>query len=179
MRRYLNGLSLAVAVMSAVVLSGCAEEGGTDDTPLKQATVEQDGPNHNGQIVKVLGPWVRANPVPGRPSAAFFDVENGAADDDRLVGVSLPEGGRAELHTHKHEDGIMHMLRMDGVNVPARGGVSFRPGSHHVMLFDVPSTPIGGHLTLVLHFEEAGEIEILAEIQPITATGVSEGSEKP
>lgn len=179
MTTYQSGISFAAVLIVAVALAACSRDGETADTAPKQSTSAQATPDHSGQLVKVSKPWIRANPLPGRPSAAFFDVQNASSLDDTLIGISLPGGGRAELHTHKHEDGVMRMLKIDSIAVPAGGRVAFRSGGHHVMLFDLPTVEVGGRLAMVLHFEEAGDVDILADIQAITGTGPSKGAVTP
>ena len=63
------------------------------------------------------------------------------------------------------------MFRVDGVAVPAGEQVTFAPGGQHVMLFGVPPLKVGRRLTLILHLQRAGDVEMSAEIHPITSQG--------
>jgi copper(I)-binding protein len=64
------------------------------------------------------------------------------------------------------EDGQAEMLPIEAVVIPAGDAMAFEPGGYHVMLFDLaePLT-VGETISLVLTFEEAGEIEVEAEIR--------------
>lgn len=171
MTRYLSAISCVAILGALVTLEGCSRDSETTDVASESPGVEQVGAEDSGQWVKVSRPWVRTNPVPGRPSAAFFEVDNSSAKDDRLTGVSVPGGGRGELHTHEHKDGIMRMFRIDSVVVPAGGQLALAPGGHHIMLFDLPPLEVGGRLSLILHFEHAGDVDISAEVRSIADQG--------
>ena len=55
---------------------------------------------------------------------------------------------------------------VDLVEIPAGGEVSFEPGGYHVMLLDLAEPlAVGDSLSLVLTFEEAGDVEIEAEVR--------------
>lgn len=171
MTRYLSAISYVAVLVALVTLEGCSRDSETVDAAAEPPGSEQAGAQDSGQSVQVSKPWVRTNPVPGRPSAAFFEIDNSADKDDRLTGVSVPGGGRGELHTHDHKDGIMRMFQIDSVTVPARGQMALAPGGHHIMLFDLPPLEVGGHLSLILHFENAGDVDISAEVRSIADQG--------
>lgn len=107
--------------------------------------------------------------IPSRPASAYFTIENAGAAD-RLVGASSPDFGRVELHTHQHENGVMKMMKVEAIEVPANGAASLAPGGDHVMLFD-PKKPLkeGDHIPLTLTFEKGGDVDIIAPVQPIKA----------
>ena len=176
---HLRATSLPAALIAASVLMGCDRDSQSDLSPPPSSPDAQVASEHSDEIVKVSNAWIRSNPVPGRPSAAFFELENTGNEDLRLSGASLPDGGRAELHTHKHEDGIMRMARIDGLTIPAGGSVALERGGHHLMLFDVPVLKVGERLKLVLHFDGADDRELLADVQPLTAAGPGQGVDQP
>lgn len=114
--------------------------------------------------------WVRAPALPGRPGALYFTIVNGTKAADRLVGVTSPDCGRAELHNHLHEDGVMRMRKVEGVDIPAGGSVAFAPSGYHVMLFDLEDSVVpGGTLKATLEFVKAGRVTIEAEVRPLNS----------
>jgi len=85
----------------------------------------------------VKGAWVRLSAVAGRPAAAYFTAQGGAADAT-LTGVSTNIAIKAEMHeTKMMPGGGMTMDPVVSVPVPAQGAALFAPGGKHVMLFDV------------------------------------------
>jgi len=134
-------LSMA-AIMASVQLSG-AEEGAL--------TVEDA--------------WSRPTILLDRPGAAYFTIVNNAARDDRLVKASSPLADRVEIHVHKHENGVMKMVKVDHIPVAAHGETVVKPGGYHLMLFGLKQKlHLGDELPLILTFAQAGEIRVSAGI---------------
>ena len=87
--------------------------------------------------VTASSPWLRL-PPPQAPTAALFLVLENTGDVDRkLVGASVDVAGRAELHTHTMENGVMKMRKVEAVDVKAHAKQALAPGGLHVMLFDL------------------------------------------
>lgn len=121
-------------------------------------------------ILTVEDAWVRLNPLPGRPAAAYFTVINGAEQPDRLIGIDVPSGGRAHLHRSQRNGEIMQMLFITSVTVPAYGLLEFSPGGFHAMLSGLSGPPkVGSLLPLALHFERAGTVLVDAEVRAFGA----------
>lgn len=109
--------------------------------------------------------WSRPTILLDRPGAAYFTIVNNAAEDDRLVKASSPLADRVELHVHKHENGVMRMVKVDHIPVAAHGETVVKPGGYHLMLFGLKQKlHLGDKLPLVLTFERAGEIRATAEV---------------
>ena len=85
--------------------------------------------------VTVIEPWVRATVPNQKASGAFMRVQSVQAA--RLVGVSTPAAGRAELHEMAMENNTMRMRHVDGIDLPAGKAVNLASGGFHVMLFDL------------------------------------------
>ena len=82
-------------------------------------------------------PWSREMPPVAPTAAAYFVVHNNGSEADRLLTVSSPVAGKAELHEHVHADGVMKMQQVQDVTIPAGGEVKFEPMGYHVMLFNL------------------------------------------
>ena len=82
------------------------------------------------------------------------------------MGVRTPRAKKAELHTHVNEGEMMRMKQIDSIEVPAGGQVEFKPGSNHVMLFELSAPLVAGErFPLTLEFEHAGEVTVDVSIQ--------------
>lgn len=118
-----------------------------------------------GQI-HVDHPWSRAMPPSAPNAAAFFILHNRSEVADRLISASSPLAQKTELHEHLHQDGLMKMQQVPGVDLPAGGEVKFVPMGYHVMLFGVKQQPKDGErFALTLRFEKAGEIQVDVAVQ--------------
>lgn len=88
------------------------------------------------QTVEVKDAWVRAS-VPGQKATGAF-MKITARDGARLVSVSSPVSGVAEVHEMKMEGDIMRMRAVaGGLALPAGKTVELKPGGYHLMLMDL------------------------------------------
>ncbi len=105
-----------------------------------------------------------------RPGAAWLTIRN-SGGADRLIGVESPAAERIELHTHRHEGGVMVMRPLEGMDVPAKGEVTLMPGGDHIMLFGLkPGLAVGVRFPLTLVFEKAGRVTVEVRIAPLAET---------
>lgn len=86
--------------------------------------------------------------------------------DDALTGVTTDAAGKAELHDHLMEDGIMRMRQVK--EVALKGGTPARMGSGglHIMMFDMKrALKAGDTLTLTLHFALSPDVTVTVPVQ--------------
>src|SRR3954451_11413231 len=67
--------------------------------------------------LKISQPWSRATPNGAQVGAGYLTIINTGSQSDRLVGGSLVNGSRVEIHRTATEAGVMKMN-------PAPGAVS-------------------------------------------------------
>lgn len=77
--------------------------------------------------------WIRQMPATV-PSGGFFEAQNHSANDVQLKSVKSDDYGMIMLHESKTVDGVSKMSMVHDVNIPANGGLSFKPGGYHIML---------------------------------------------
>jgi copper(I)-binding protein len=87
--------------------------------------------------LEVTDAWLRT-PLPGKTVAAgYFTLHNHTDRTVTLVALSSPVAARVELHTHDLEGDMMHMRKLDRLEIASRERVVLAPGGRHLMLFDV------------------------------------------
>jgi copper(I)-binding protein len=117
---------------------------------------------HAGSI-QVSEAFTRSAPAGGVGGVFLTIVNAGAAD--RLTGATSPEATKAELHQSISDNGVMKMRPVDGLDIPAGGTVKLVPGGYHLMLVGLKQgLTVGGHLPVTLVFQNAGKIEVEANI---------------
>ncbi len=125
--------------------------------------------------LRIEHPWARPTVTERTPGAAYFVVTNRGASDDRLVEVRPhPDfAGRAEIHTHIDEGGIMRMREVEGgLVIPAGQEVALQPGGLHIMLYELAAPlQVGDLHAMTLVFERSGEIEVAFYVQHAPAGG--------
>ncbi len=143
-------------------------------TPAQPAAVTESAPVT--PVIEVERAWARAATVLTGTSAAYMELRNPTAHDDRLLGATTEAAAGAEIHRSSMQAGVMHMEPAGPVAVPAGGSVKLEPGGLHVMLMDLADDlREGGHLMLVLHFERAGDVTVHVPIQGAASTGPAAG----
>lgn len=85
--------------------------------------------------------YVRGLP-PGQPvTAAFMRLVNNSEQPITIIAAASTSAERAEIHAHRHHNGMMSMQRVDdGIVVPAKGDFVLLPGKYHLMLINLHRT---------------------------------------
>ncbi len=97
-------------------------------------------------------------------AAVYVTIENGP-EPNRLIAAATPVAARAELHTHRQENGVMMMQKLDAIDIPADGVVTLAPGGLHIMLFDLKKPLAQGEtFPLTLTFEKEGAQETMIDV---------------
>lgn len=124
----------------------------------------------HAQTVDVKDAWVRAA-VPGQSgTGAFMSIT--VKDGGKLVGVSSPVAGVAEVHEMKMEGDVMRMRAVPALDLPAGKTVQLKPGGYHVMLMELKQAlPKGSTVPLTLTLRDAKGQESKLEVKlPVSAT---------
>jgi len=117
------------------------------------------------QSVQVTQAWVRATVQGQKASGAFMTLT--AKDGARLMGISSPVAGVAEVHEMKMDGGVMQMRAVQGgLDLPAGKAVVLSPGGFHVMLMDL-KTPLKKDSTVALSlvFKDAKGVQSTMDIK--------------
>jgi hypothetical protein len=111
-------------------------------------------------------PWSRPTDALAKTGAVYLVVTNKAGTADRLVAVATPIAGEAGIHMNVNEGGMMHMRPINGLDVPANGSATLKPGGFHIMLMDL-KTPLkeGTTYPLTLTFEKAGPLTVQVQVE--------------
>ncbi|MDB6141102.1 MAG: copper(I)-binding protein [Pseudomonas sp.] len=118
--------------------------------------------------LQIAHPWSMELPPNAPTVAAYFVIHNSGKSADRLLSVDSPAAGKAELHEHLMQDGLMKMQQVPGVDVPAGGEVKFAPMGYHVMLLELKDKSKlvdGQRFPLTLHFEKSGDVTVEVAVQ--------------
>ena len=122
--------------------------------------------------VTVKDPWVRAT-VPQQKATGMF-ASLSSAQGGRLVSVSSPVAGVAEVHEMAMEGNVMKMRAVaGGLSLPAGKAVALAPGGYHLMLMDLKQPlKAGDVLPLTLVIEGADKKRETLELKvPVRALG--------
>ena len=116
--------------------------------------------------INVINFFSKALPPVSRNGAVYLTIINNGEQLDRLVGATTPIAKLAEIHTHKNDDGIIRMRKVDFVEIDKKEEISLVPGGDHIMLVHLMKPLIEGEeFPLTLHFEEMGDVSITVPIK--------------
>ena len=119
--------------------------------------------------VTVTAPWVRAS-APGQDSAAVY-LRIVSQQEARVVAVTSPLAGTAEIHSMTHDNGIMKMRALEALLLPAGQEVELGSGGTHLMLQDLKRPLKAGSkvpLVFIIQFADGHKerVKVKAEVKP-------------
>jgi copper(I)-binding protein len=124
-------------------------------------------PGDRTEAPTVSGAWVRPPMGPDRPAAGYLVVQAAADASDALIGASCELATSVEIHeTTSGEGGMAGMHAVDRIEIPSGGTIVLEPGGYHLMLMGLTDELVpGSTVELVLTFERAGEVTVVAEVR--------------
>ncbi len=122
----------------------------------------------------VKGAWVRGTVAQQKASGAFMHITSAAGG--KLVSVSSPVAGVAEIHEMAMDGNVMKMRAVPALELPAGKAVELKPGGYHVMLLDLKQQLKPGEtvaLTLTVEGKDGKRetVEIKAPVKPLATPG--------
>jgi copper(I)-binding protein len=118
--------------------------------------------------------WVRGTVAQQKASGAFMHITS--ASGGKLVSVSSPVAGVAEIHEMAMDGNVMKMRAVPVLELPAGKAVELKPGGYHVMLLDLKQQLKNGDsvaLSLVVEGKDGKRetVEIKAPVKPLATPG--------
>jgi len=122
--------------------------------------------------LKIDHPFARATPPGAKTGGVFVTVENTGSQSDRLMSVSSPVAGVAELHEMSVDAGVMRMRGVAALEVKPGETLQLKPGGYHVMLSELRQPlKVGDRFPMTLKFQNAGAVEVSVWVEEMGASG--------
>ena len=145
-----------LVIMLGLVACGGNEEESSMDMPMPDT-------------LEVTHVWGRNSPMAAPNGAFYMVIANGTDADEKLLSASADICGVTELHEmYAKENNVMGMRPVpDGyINIPAGEMVALKVGGLHVMCINkTDAFEIGQEMPITLVFENAGEMQVIANIR--------------
>jgi copper(I)-binding protein len=111
-------------------------------------------------------PWARASIGEAGNSALYMTITNAGDAPDALTAVKTDVAANVMLHESRMENGVVKMVHLDEIAVPAHGTSELKPLGLHVMLMGL-KRPLkdGEMLPVTLVFTRQGEVKVEAKIE--------------
>ncbi len=122
--------------------------------------------------------WVRGTVAQQKATGLFAQITS--ASGGKLVSVSSPVAGVAEIHEMSMDGNVMKMRALSGgLELPAGKAVELKPGGYHVMLLDLKQTLKEGDsvpVTLVVEGKDGKKetIELKAPVKALKTPAAGE-----
>jgi copper(I)-binding protein len=118
--------------------------------------------------ITVTDPYVPALP-PGQPnSLAYMGLTNNSDQDIELVAAEGAVSKVVELHTHVMKDGMMNMITIPKIDLPAGKTVMLEPNGLHVMLIGlINDLKDGDNVALTLVFKDGSKKAVDVPVRKI------------
>ena len=115
--------------------------------------------NANAHI-EVSNSWARL--IPNGMGALFLEIQNSHPESDILTQASSPNAKSVMIHQTERKNNITSMKHlMKGINIPANGNLSLKPGSYHIMLSGLDKDlKLGDKIEVTLEFSKNKSITV-------------------
>ena len=115
--------------------------------------------NANAHI-EVSNSWARL--IPNGVGALFLEIQNSHPESDILTQASSPNAKSVMIHQTERKNNITSMKHlMRGINIPANGNISLKPGSYHIMLSGLDKDlKLGDKIEVTLEFNKNKSITV-------------------
>lgn len=153
-----TNLKLLLTLLAVLILIGCSKQ--------EEETKQNEEPKSKMSGMMVHNAWIRPS-AEGTTTAFFGMIMNHTDVNDTLIGVSSNLAENTELHeSYQKEGDMMGMRHIPALPVDANSSVELKPRSYHVMLIILnQDLKVGDQKELTLHFRNAGEIKVTAEVK--------------
>jgi copper(I)-binding protein len=157
---------LFLLIIGALALDACDQAAATaPDTTAPSGSLHVIDVWSRPVIAMNKGPMsdgsTRIGDMGGATGVVYLTIQNSGTTPDRLLKVESPDASSAELHQEVNDNGVMSMRPLDGVDIPAGGEVTLKPGHMHVMLIGLKhDLKPGDMFAVTLHFTKAGAVTV-------------------
>lgn len=118
--------------------------------------------------LELEGAYVRAT-APNAPSGGgYLTIVNKGEEADRLLSIATNASDKAEIHEMAMKDNVMMMSPLpDGVDIPAQGQITLKPGGMHLMFMGLKAPfEAGQTISVTFNFARAGAVTLDLPVLP-------------
>jgi copper(I)-binding protein len=119
--------------------------------------------------LEIKHPWARATPKGAAVAGGYLRLVNTGTAPDRLVGGTVANAAKFEIHEMKVVNGVMQMRPVtQGLEIKPGETLELKPGSYHLMFVDLKAPfEQGKRVKGTLVFEKAGTVEVEYVVEAI------------
>ncbi len=116
--------------------------------------------------VQFNGGWIKQLPPVVPMRAGYIKIVNTSEKPRKIVAMQSSSFEKVEMHETKLVDGLMKMIALDSIDLPANSTTEFKPGGKHMMLITPLQTlAIGDKVEIIATFEDETSQSFMLEIK--------------
>ncbi|MGR5134124.1 copper chaperone PCu(A)C [Vibrio alfacsensis] len=129
-------------------------------SPIAQANVD----------IMPHGPYARAMAPGAVTSAVFVTFANRSQENINIIGAETPAAGKVELHDVIKDGDVMKMRQIERITLTANETTELKPGSLHIMLFDL-TKPLneGDEIEVTVTYDNGQKQSFKAPVKKVMA----------
>jgi copper(I)-binding protein len=105
--------------------------------------------------VVVEDAWIRGLPPSVPNASAYMTLTNPGTEEVVLTGATSPIAGSVVLHGTMNHEGMLHMMQLESIAIPAGASFKLESGGTHLMLMELKQSPVPGtEVELTLRFAD-------------------------
>ncbi|MGR5460049.1 copper chaperone PCu(A)C [Vibrio alfacsensis] len=115
-------------------------------------------------------PYARAMAPGALTSAVFVTFANLSQEDINIIAAETPAAGKVELHDVIKDGDVMQMRQIERITLKANETTELKPGSLHIMLFDL-TKPLneGDEIEVTVTYDNGQKQSFKAPVKKVMA----------
>lgn len=115
-------------------------------------------------------PYARAMAPGATTSAVFVTFANHSQEDINIIAAETPAAGKVELHDVITDGDVMKMRQIERITLTAKETTELKPGSLHIMLFDLKK-PLndGDEIDVTVTYDNGQKQSFTAPVKKVMA----------
>ena len=152
-----NNITILIIFLSLLIIVSCKQKSDNPETPSKT--------KENLAKIVIKDKRIRQSPPTTKMAAGYMIIYNKTAVTDTLISAKCDISDTLELHNMTHENGVMKMRKVEGIDIPANSSTELKPGGYHLMFINLKGKlNEGDRVKLELNFKNAGTYIISAKV---------------
>lgn len=116
--------------------------------------------------VQFIDGWIKQLPPVVPMRAGYVQIKNPSDQTVEIIALQSASFEKVEMHETRMAEGMMKMVELDSLVIPAKSKIELKPGGKHLMLIS-PKTPlqIGEKIGLTVTFSDDETQSIQFEVR--------------
>jgi len=121
---------------------------------------------HAETAIKIDDAWVRSAPPSAKVMAGYMKMTNHSLKTITVTDINSPQFKKVEVHRTVMHEGMMHMEKVEPLNLDSHQQLILEPGGYHLMLIKpVDVIAEGEQVHFNFSFDNGDKLSLMAEVK--------------